>query len=127
MSEKKTERPTPKWAHWALVQAATKEGQYWEDALILCRDRLQELTDPRVSVMFVVMSESGHWGRGPTMPAAADACIFAGARKNDMVVLYVVLNDRQPIVNQLGSIEANASSMVLALGRVRRLGALVIG
>ena len=119
------DKPEPTWATWALLEASKESVGYGQEALVLCRDRLDHLSREQ-DIAFVVLAATGHWGRGTNLDAAARACVTAGCQRSARVSLSMVLNDPMPHVSHAGSIIANAKASVYTIGVVRTLGSLII-
>ena len=121
----------PNHATWAILQEVFKpDGD--ANALLYAAHRLQQFHGDDVDApvkpgprSYVVLTNSGHWGRGNTPVAAAREAKRAGASNGDNALLVLVLNDSKPEVNQAGSVISNSDSAQVSIGVIGTIGAII--
>ncbi len=128
MKNEINETPSASWANWALINAyeeATSETKPAVADLIVKRFEKTvsaALPGPR---SFLVMTDWGTWGRGPTLAEAAAKALKAGAPRKAKALATLVLNDAEPWVSSDGLTSASSVATLVYLGVVGTLGSIL--
>lgn len=121
----------PNHATWAILQEVFKpDGD--ANAVLYAAHRLQQFHGDDIDApikpgprSYVMLTNSGHWGRGNTPVAAALEAKRAGARNGDHACLVLVLNDSTPEVNEAGMVISNCDSAQLQIGMIGTIGSIL--
>lgn len=66
----------------------------------------------------------GFWGRGNTPAEAARAAKASGARADMSAILYLVIGDDKPEINEYGHTVRDQGSIVATIGMFKRLSTI---
>lgn len=127
MKDAKNEVPNGEWNNHALLDYYAKNAGVGEQAHVadIIVARFRETVTGQDPAAFVLLSDSGRWARGTTLLEAAQNITKEGARKTDLCVLCLVLNDTKPYVDQMGAVNYSAKGTYIRVGLIGTLGGLL--